>query len=500
MTTDIDVHDLKSRMHGCWVGKAIGGTLGQSFEGLWGPLSAKFYDPVPTEMVANDDLDLQVVWATVIDEMESPAVDRHVLAQAWLDHVQFPFNEYGVAIRNLREGIRPPWSGSTDNWFQAGEGAAIRSEIWACLAAGDPNLAAAYAYEDACVDHATEGIYAAQFLAALQAMAFQESDPDVLLDRAVNVIPPESGVAGAIGLARQVGTLHNTWEAGRQAVFDAYANGDFTDVRMNTGFVILGWLYGSTFEERILICNNCGGDTDSSTATLGALLGILDPYGIPQHWREPIGEELVLSDPIVGIIPPPTLDGFTGLVMALRDRLNYRAPFAELGSPPRRRPLAVRTAHTDEYRYHRYLRHSFLPPRDAPPTTMMQTASLDGTWSIYDRSDFSADVLLLEYTVDLPASGSYRVMFNTTEQTRVWVDRVYAFDRDLTWRGEPGQLWPAGQEPPLHQSTVLTLEKGEHTILAAVRKPPHPRAAEWVVGVMDATTDQWVPDAFRRRD
>ena len=160
----------------------MGGTLGMPFEGQDGPLNISFYDPVPTEMIANDDLDLQVLWACILDEMGRPYVDRNVLGQAWLDHVEFPWDEYGVAIRNLRLGIKPPLTGSYDNCFTNGMGAAIRSELWACLAPGNPELAAKYAYEDACVDHADEGIWAPVFLAALESQAFVEEDPDTLLD------------------------------------------------------------------------------------------------------------------------------------------------------------------------------------------------------------------------------------------------------------------------------------------------------------------------------
>jgi ADP-ribosylglycohydrolase len=148
---------LRDRVMSCWLGKAVGGTLGMPFEGMDGPLDLNFYEPVPTEMLPNDDLDLQVVWACVLDKEDVPRVDRHVLSQAWLDHVQFPWDEYGVATRNLKNGLKAPLSNSHDNWFKHGMGASIRSEIWACLAPGNPALAAAYAYEDACVDHAIYG-------------------------------------------------------------------------------------------------------------------------------------------------------------------------------------------------------------------------------------------------------------------------------------------------------------------------------------------------------
>ena len=239
-------HSLRDRIMGCWMGKAVGGTLGQTFEGLAGPLTAEFYHPVPTEMVPNDDLDLQVLYAVVMDGMPQPRVDRHVIAKAWRDHVEFPWNEYGVGMRNLAEGIRPPYTGSFDNWFTCGEGAAIRSELWACLAPGNPDLAAAYAYEDACFDHDGDGIVAAQFLARLQSLAFQESDPDTLLDGALAGIDPRSGIARVVRDTRSWVAEGHDWIEVRRLIMERYGRSDFTDVRPNTGFVVLGWLAGRT--------------------------------------------------------------------------------------------------------------------------------------------------------------------------------------------------------------------------------------------------------------
>ena len=319
----------RAKILGCWLGKAVGGTLGQTFEGLAGPLTADFYYPVPTEMVPNDDLDLQVLYAVVIDAMPEPRVDRHVIAESWRDHVEFPWNEYGVGMRNLAEGIQPPYTGSFDNWFTCGEGAAIRSELWACLAPGDPDLAAAYAYEDACFDHDGDGVVAAQFLARLQSLAFDESDPDTLLDAALAGIDPDSGIAHVVRDTRSWVSEGHHWIEVRRLIMDRYGRSDFTDVRPNTGFVVLGWLAGKDFSEQILICNNCGEDTDSSTASLGALLGIIDPDCIDERWLAPIGRTLVLNDEITGITPPETLDGFTDLVIELPERLSGSAPEPE---------------------------------------------------------------------------------------------------------------------------------------------------------------------------
>lgn len=64
----------------------------------------------------------------------------------------------------------------------------IRSEIWACLAPGYPEIAVRYAYEDAICDHADEGVYGELFCAALQSAAFVEKDMDKLVSIAKSYI------------------------------------------------------------------------------------------------------------------------------------------------------------------------------------------------------------------------------------------------------------------------------------------------------------------------
>ena len=61
--------------------------------------------------------------------------------------------KYGTAKINMRSGLLPPLSGTYSNDYKDSCGAFIRSEIWACIAPGFPQLAARYAYEDAILDH-----------------------------------------------------------------------------------------------------------------------------------------------------------------------------------------------------------------------------------------------------------------------------------------------------------------------------------------------------------
>ncbi len=487
---DIETSELRRRVLGCWLGKAVGGTLGQPYEGDPGPLDLTFYRPVPTEMIPNDDLDLQVVWACILDRMgDRPTVSRHVLAEAWRDNIEFPFDEYGVAKRNLELGLAPPVTGSHDNAFAHGMGAAIRSEVWACLAAGDPELAAAYAYEDACVDHAGEGVHAEVFLAALEAAAFVESDRDALLDRSLDTLPTDSTVRQAIGDTRQWWDGSGDWCDVRRSILARYGHENFTDVTQNLAFTVLGWLAGGgDFGESICIAVNCGADTDCTGATLGALLGILDPDGIPPRWLDPIGRDLVLSPGIVGIDPPDTLDGFTDLVLDLRERLGGRPPEQESRATRPALPVVpVEMGQRD------------LPGRFAmgggPAPQMPDDAEIvemPGTVCELPYERLTCNALLLRYRFTLSTGREVKVMFNTPQDMRLWVDGVYTLGR------EAGMMRPAFHHGPLHQVAKVTLDAGEHELLAVLRRPVLAEPIRWVVGVADARTNLWLADALHR--
>ncbi len=189
-TITINPSAFRDRVYACWLGKSIGGTLGAPVEGQQATHSFTFYDPVPTGQIANDDLDLQMLWLKALEE-RGPFINARILGEYWLSYVPVDWNEYGVGKANMRDGFAPPLSGQFRNakWRDS-NGAWIRSEIWACVAPGWPALAARYAFEDACVDHGVaEGTYAEVFTAALESAAFVESDRDKLLDLAVSFVP-----------------------------------------------------------------------------------------------------------------------------------------------------------------------------------------------------------------------------------------------------------------------------------------------------------------------
>lgn len=343
------------KLKGCFTGKTVGGTLGMPMEGYIGVKKVEYYNPVPTEMVANDDLDLQVVWAEVISSCGLP-VNRRELADGWLKHMRGLPDEYGVVMRNLKCGLYPPLSGSYDNNFGAGMGGAIRSEIWAAMAPCDPALAAKLALEDCCCDHYGDGVDAEVFLAALESAAYGESELEKLVDTALGFIPSGSRLSEMLRATQSWYGEYGDPIKVRDLIMHTYYAQNWTDVGINLSFILTGWLDGekeTDIRAKVTraLCSavGLGNDGDCTGATLGSILGIIYPDGFEERWTKPLGDELVLSSCIASMHEGRTIDGFCRKIAGMcADAEEYYDSKTRVEGVPEHKKLSIR-AKSDRY-------------------------------------------------------------------------------------------------------------------------------------------------------
>jgi len=313
----LDFETYKDKVMGCWAGKNIGGVLGAPFECKRQMNDIDFYtQDLSAGPPPNDDLDLQIVWLTAVEKY-GRQVNASLLGEYWLSYVIADWSEYGAGKANLRAGLVPPLSGYFNNQYRNSCGCFIRSEIWACLAPGHPDIAVRYAYEDGIVDHAGEGVYGEVFCAALQSAAFVTSDFNVLTDIGLSYIPPECAVARCVktavecfqkglSLADARIRIHNeapgTFGALGRRISDIPTEDGSMEIGVpgfdcpeNIGFLIAGWLYGKgDFGKSLCAAVACGEDTDCTAATLGAILGIISGASrLPEKWTKPINDKIV---------------------------------------------------------------------------------------------------------------------------------------------------------------------------------------------------------------
>jgi len=319
----LDRAQYRDKVHACWLGKNIGGTLGAPYEGPKHMNNLTFYDPVPTEPSPNDDLDLQLVWLKMLED-RGAEFGLPDFADYWMRYLRaYPWNEYGFCMRNLERGLRPPVSGWFENYYVDEMGSPIRSEIWACVAPADPQRAAAYAWMDSAMDHAGgEGMWGEMFWAAVESAAFVLDDPLALIRIGLAMIPPSCDIARVI---REAVWLHQNgvqWAEARDRIVRIYGNDQPCNAIQNHGFTVLGWLYGRDFGDKLCKAVNCGYDTDCTGATLGALLGILGgTNAIPREWSDPVGQSIVLHKFTGAFDAPRSIAELTERTVAVAQRL-----------------------------------------------------------------------------------------------------------------------------------------------------------------------------------
>lgn len=311
--------DYRQRLRGCWMGKNFGGAVGMPFEGWPGPRLDAAEPEIP-ELTPNDDLEMQLLAIAAMDatgRWPEPAQ----MSRLWLDCLGFAPDEYGIALRNLRDGILPPQSGGMDNWFVHGMGAVIRTEIWACLQPGDPAAAATLAANDSSIDHAGEGVHAAAFLAALQSAAFTGDDLETCLSAAAQCVPTDSGVLRVLDeTAALAGPGFSDAEA-VERVHARFGHPNFTDCLMNLAFILLALRRGAGEVRRSLhLALRCGEDADCTCASVAATLGILKGAALADEWRG-LPENLVTSADFARLNPPDSVPQLVERIEALRERL-----------------------------------------------------------------------------------------------------------------------------------------------------------------------------------
>jgi ADP-ribosylglycohydrolase len=328
--------DRYDRVHGAWLGRAVGCLVGKPVEkvprpgireilqatGGW-PLSGYF-----TAVGLPDDVAARWPWNRASrttslvenidgmpedDDLNYPLIALHLLerhgtgltsddvAKAWLDLLPGGrvFTAERVAYRNLLLGLDPPDTATVRNPFRQWIGAQIRTDLYGWANPGDPALAAELAWRDARISHVRNGVYGAMYAAALGAAAVVESDVGRVLDAGLAVVPPASRFAEAVRFARDVVDREPDWERVVDAIYARYEHLHWVHVLSNAALLTAAIAYGAgDFERSVFAVVSGGWDTDSSGATVGGVLGAIHgAAALPARLVDPLHNRLTSSVP-----------------------------------------------------------------------------------------------------------------------------------------------------------------------------------------------------------
>ncbi|MBW1983757.1 MAG: ADP-ribosylglycohydrolase family protein, partial [Deltaproteobacteria bacterium] len=239
--------ELLDRFHGAWTGRACGCALGKPVEilgmigygnmngrsaiktylqnrGQW-PLDFYFsgqeandgikllFEKSLRENIAymepDDDIHYTLIALKVLEE-KGADFQWHDIARCW--NASLPYAAICTAetqaimnfnLKTPRMGMEfffpnPAFTRRNNNPYREWIGAQIRADGWAYACAGNPELAAEFAYRDACWTHTANGIYGEMFMAAVIAAAFAEREPERLIEIGLSEIPKNCKLAEAI--------------------------------------------------------------------------------------------------------------------------------------------------------------------------------------------------------------------------------------------------------------------------------------------------------------
>jgi ADP-ribosylglycohydrolase len=321
------------RMHGAWLGRAVGCLLGKPVEmiprdgireilratGRW-PLAGYFTAvglpagvaarwpwnrSAPTSLAENidgmpedDDLNFALLALRILEKHGRGFTSLDV-AQAWLDSLPGGrvFTAERVAYRNLLMAVLPPDSARHHNPFREWIGAQIRTDAYGWASPGRPAAAAELAHRDAVVSHVRGGVHGALWVAALTAAALVASDVDTVLNVGESVLPPRSRFAAAVREARALGAAGDDWEAVADAVYARHGHLHWVHGRNNGALVAAALAHGrGDFDRSICAVVSGGWDTDSNGATVGSVVGALrGASALDRRWTDPLHGRIASS-------------------------------------------------------------------------------------------------------------------------------------------------------------------------------------------------------------
>jgi ADP-ribosylglycohydrolase len=313
------------RVYAGVLGKMIGVYLGRPYEG-WtydhimqdlGEITSYVNDKFNLPLILTDD-DLAGTFTFVralADYDYSHALTPAQIGQTWLNYIienrtilwwgGLGKSTEQTAYFRLKQGIAAPESGSiARNGKVLAEqiGAQIFIDGWAMVSPGNPDQSADFARRAGRVSHDGEAVYAAQVLAAMEALAFVEHDINVLLDAGLSYIPHASVVYQMIQDIRAWHAVEPDWRKTRERIASQYGYdryGGICPVIPNHALIILALLYGGDdFAKSLMIACTSGWDTDCNAGNVGCLLGIKNGLrGLEGDfdWRGPLADRLYLS-------------------------------------------------------------------------------------------------------------------------------------------------------------------------------------------------------------
>ncbi len=285
-------------------GWIAGATLGAPFEGKQDWRNLNFYTPIPHRMAQTLGVDAGALYLA-----SNPQPTK--IGETWLAGLKVGDDAHRFGLADLQSGFRPPLSGRRANPFSLNGTAIGRAPFWGFRFAGEPALAAKFAWQDSSIDHTDSGVHLACFwAAAIAAAPFVKSLSDCL--EIAEFTLPQNSPLKSIGASMIQGwQAGRTWQDSRQAVI---TNRLPESAEATHAFALIGLLYGQTdFAKAVCIAAGCGGCAQETAGAIGALVAAGTGF-VPEDWLAPLGTDLVVNAGTSHPDLPKTIEEFASRI------------------------------------------------------------------------------------------------------------------------------------------------------------------------------------------
>lgn len=308
----LSVTEYRSKMKAGWLGQMAGVSWGAPTEFKWEDAIIPA-DKVPEWKPAlinaafpQDDLYVEMTFLRTLERHGLGASIR----QAGIDFANSGYPLWcanNAGRNNLRKGIAPPDSSHPQfNKCPNDIDYQIEADFSGLIAPGLPQFAIECGEKFGRLMNYGDGMYAGQFIGALYAAAFFETEPVQLIETALAAIPRDCQYAEMV---RDVVAWHQanpdawekTWQLCQQKYrenpeYQKASNGGI-DCKINGAYVLLGLLYGQRdFDRTMVIAMRAGQDSDCNPSSAGGVL--FTTYGaekIPARFTSALDELEVFS-------------------------------------------------------------------------------------------------------------------------------------------------------------------------------------------------------------
>ena len=289
----IPVEEYRSKMKAGWLGQMAGVGWGAPTEFNFNAMIIP-EDQVPRwnpNMINQHYQDDIYVEMTFLKTLEDHGFDVSI-RQAGIDFANSQYmlwhaNFYGR--ENLRSGIAPPYSGHPEYNAHADDiDYQIEADYSGLIAPGMPQTVIDLGEKFGRLMNYGDGLYGGQFVGAMYAEAFFETDITKIIEAGLACIPAESQYAEAIrDVVRWHGDNPGDWQKTWQQIEDKYnLNHDYRkfscsgvshefniDAKINGAYIVMGLLYGEgDMDQTIIISMRCGQDSDCNPSNAAGIL------------------------------------------------------------------------------------------------------------------------------------------------------------------------------------------------------------------------------------